>query len=289
MGKETTIQWCDSTVNPTGFQCDGCELWQPRKGIKICYAGRWAERIGGLGAFDQPIQLKPGRVAEAAKWSDLRGVVRNDKPWIPSIMPRLIFVGDMADTFSTGVPYEYLKNEVVQVIRSSKHIGLWLTKRPKLMAEFSTWIHAQFGCEWPDNLWAGTSVTTPERIFRIDQLYDVGNENTKRFVSFEPLLGQTDWTDLKRKLRNWKTTKLFHWAIIGGDSAPYPKPFDLAGASELIKILTDAGIEVFVKQLGAAPYHTPETVPGYFLPLKDKKGGDWNEWPSHFRIRNFPL
>jgi len=40
--KETKIEWCDSTVNPTDFQCCGCELWN--KNTRDCYAGRFAER-----------------------------------------------------------------------------------------------------------------------------------------------------------------------------------------------------------------------------------------------------
>ncbi|HEX3856533.1 MAG TPA: DUF5131 family protein [Verrucomicrobiae bacterium] len=306
MGKETNIQWCDSSVNPTGFQCDGCELWQPKAKVPVkkCYAGRWAERVGGIGAFDKPIELKPGRMAEAAKWKDLRGVERKDKPWIPAAMPRLVFIGDMADTFSTGVPFEYLKKEVVDVVRGWPHIGLWLTKRPNVMKQFSRWIFEQFGAEWPKNLWVGTSVTSPDKIHRIDQLYEVGDDSTKRFISFEPLLGETDFAELKRKLRNWQMAKLFDWAIIGGDSDPKPEAFDMIGAADLINILTEGGIEVFVKQFGKLPvcgnanvfdWHDEEMLAAYGegfasvrLMTRDPKGGDWSEWPKQFQRREFP-
>ena len=38
MSLHTPIEWCDSAVNPV-MGCDGCELWQPDKGIRHCYAG----------------------------------------------------------------------------------------------------------------------------------------------------------------------------------------------------------------------------------------------------------
>lgn len=38
MGRETKIEWCDSTLN-LQMGCDGCELWNPAAGVKHCYAG----------------------------------------------------------------------------------------------------------------------------------------------------------------------------------------------------------------------------------------------------------
>ena len=63
MGIKTDIEWCDSSVNPTE-NCDGCELWNTKAGIRKCYAGKLTERFQGRGAFDGPIVLKPGRMAE---------------------------------------------------------------------------------------------------------------------------------------------------------------------------------------------------------------------------------
>ena len=100
MSVKTKIQWCDGTVNPT-MGCDGCEIWSSQ--IKTCYAGILHTRFGGVTpgyspSFDE-VTLFPGRMAEAAGWSDLSGKTRKDKPWLNG-MPRLTFVSDMSDALS---------------------------------------------------------------------------------------------------------------------------------------------------------------------------------------------
>lgn len=47
MSANTTIQWCDSTVNPVQG-CDGCELWAANR--RSCYAGRIHSRFAGKSA-----------------------------------------------------------------------------------------------------------------------------------------------------------------------------------------------------------------------------------------------
>jgi len=303
MSKETIIQWCDSTVNPT-MGCDGCELWNGI--VKKCYAGKITERYGGHSSgypptFDE-VTMFPGRMAVAAKWSDLRGVERKDKPWIPKDYPRLVFISDMSDAMSRAVSFDYLKSEIIDVVARWPHIGLWLTKQPKRMAEFSKWLKDQ-GVNWPDNLWPGTSVTSPSKIHRIRELQFVGEPWTKRFVSFEPLLGRADFSALRRQLWEVEHTEfgkdaspshLIQWVILGGESGDEPGSCDLTGMEDLLNMLREADVSVFVKQLGAKPYIEGPTGLGqpdvYIHPVKlqDKKGGDWLEWPSQFRVREFP-
>ena len=161
MSQNTDIQWCDSTVNPT-MGCDGCELWNGD--TRVCYAGalhgRFAGRKGWAPRFEE-VTLFPGRIAEAARWSDLTGKPRHEKPWLDGY-PRLIFVSDMSDALSSTVLFQYLRDEIIVNVTSDpgvRHIWLWLTKRPRRMAEFSCWL-AQRGIDWPGNLWTGTSITT---------------------------------------------------------------------------------------------------------------------------------
>ncbi len=193
MSIKTKIQWCDSTCNPT-MGCDGCELWT--KSRKSCYAGSLHVRFGGVTpgyapSFEQ-VTLFPGRMAEAARWSDLIGKNRPDKPWLNGL-PRLIFVSDMSDALSAAVPFEYLAAEVIANVTSDlgrRHQWLWLTKRPERMAKFAQSLNHL----WPSNLWAGTSVTSQATANRIDGLMKVGDKDTIRFLSVEPQAESVDLT-----------------------------------------------------------------------------------------------
>src|SRR5690242_2116818 len=105
MGIATDIEWCDSTLN-LEMGCDGCELWNPKAGINICYAGQVTERWGGKrgwpDSFEEP-KLFLDRLEPALAWPDLTGKERPHKPWLDGL-PRLIFLNDMGDTFTESLP-----------------------------------------------------------------------------------------------------------------------------------------------------------------------------------------
>jgi protein gp37 len=191
MSIHTNIGWCDSTVNPT-TGCDGCEI------LKTCYARilhetRLAKSLPKLYAPKfLDVRAIRGRMAKAAAWSDLRNIVRDDKPWL-SGRPRHIFISDLSDALSIEVPYEFLSEEIISNVTSPpgrRHIWLWLTKKPARMVEFSRWLGIR-NIPWPANLWAGTSLTsqsTADR--RIRFLLQVPAR--VRFLSIEPMLGAID-------------------------------------------------------------------------------------------------
>lgn len=276
MGIKTKIQWCDSTVNPT-MGCEGCELWGPQ--TKNCYAGTLHARFGGITPGYAPsfeeVTLFPGRVEAAANWPDLLGQPRPDKPWLDR-MPRLIFVSDMGDSLSKVVTFDYLREEVIAGVTSeagARHRWLWLTKRPDRMAKFSDWL-CEREVRWPDNLWAGTSVTTQARTSRIGSLLRVGGESTVRFVSVEPQLGYID-------LEAWLPD--LDWVIQGGESGR-ARIFDIAWAAGLIGQCRRHGVPLFLKQLGAVIVSRGERVI-----LRDGHGGDWSEWPEWMKVRQLPM
>lgn len=86
------------------------------------------------------------------------------------------------------------------------------------------------------------------------------------------------------------------WVVVGGESGPKARPFDLAWGRSLVSQCNAASVPVFVKQLGARPERgvqvstIGEPLHGDFFPLRlrDKKGGDTNEWPEDLRVREFP-
>lgn len=138
-----------------------------------------------------------------------------------------------------------------------------------------------------------------------------------RFVSYEPALGPVDFTGLrsaghsgwidalgKREHRGpacFERDTGIDWLIVGGESGPGARPFDLAWARSTVEQCKAAGVPVFVKQLGARPFFRPdesiqvrpEIIPSVLgackeVLLRDRKGGDPEEWPEDIRVRQFP-
>jgi protein gp37 len=281
MGVSTLIQWADSTVNPTGG-CEGCELWIPTKGMRVCYAGGIVTRFGGSNpglprTFDELTRF-PGRMAEASGWTDLSGRPRRRKPWLDGER-RKIFVSDMSDALSDGFEFEYLRDEIVLNAASEagrRHDFMWLTKRPDRMARFSDWL-GERGIGWPNNLWAGTSLTSQASRSRVRSLRRVGNHATIRFLSVEP---QWEAIDLRGRLDG------ISWVIQGGESGSRPHAFDLGWAEDMLVLCRDTGVAYFLKQLGGYAVRGSERLE--FGDGHDNHAGDWDQWPVGLRVRQFP-
>jgi protein gp37 len=324
--KNTNIQWTHSTINPTSG-CDGCELYRrPPPHLTTleelrawllkqpCYAAQVHElRWAGSLAVTHPhlyakhfyeIRTIAGRMAKAAAWGPVKDDEAAEKPWFTT-RRRHIFVSDMSDALSRDVPFEFLKTEIIDVVSSEKgrrHVWQWLTKRPERMAEFDRWLEAQ-GVAWPENLWAGTSVTSQRTAdVRVPALVKV--RASVRFLSCEPLFGAVD-LEYPESLFPGGPSRCcnsqdcgcmgmptepplifgIHWVIVGGASGHEPAPFDLRWSESLINQCRDTGVACFVKQLGANPIGYNGT--GRFA-LKDSHGGDWAEWPDYLRVRQIP-
>lgn len=91
------------------------------------------------------------------------------------------------------------------------------------------------------------------------------------------------------------------WIIVGGESGPGARPFDVEWARSTVRQCKAAGVPVFVKQLGAWPLmrwiggpllNDGRSGSAYAdrcaLGIYDKKGGDPAEWPEDLRVREFP-
>jgi protein gp37 len=281
MSKNTGIEWVDDSVNPTSG-CDGCELWLPGQGGP-CYAGNFHEtRLAkSLPLLYDPdfsnVRLIPGRMAKASRCMDLAGRNRPNKPWLNGLA-RKIFVGDLGDIFSAAVPFDYLKQEIIDIALSKegcRHDYLLLTKQPQRLANFANWLISQ-GPVWPDNVWVGTSITGRASLPRIAHLAKVPARH--RYLSIEPLVNDPGLTAAH--------LSGIDWLIVGGESdqgALRARPFQLQWARDIITLGTQLHIAVFVKQLGSCP------VDGQPLVLKDRHGGDWDEWEANLRVRQMPF
>lgn len=177
---------------------------------------------------------------------------------------------------------------------------------------------------WPHpNVWLGVSVENQHFASRVTWLLDT--PAAVRFVSIEPQLGPVDLTNIEivaadgnrpRASLNALTghvagpddilpTKL-DWIIVGGESGPGARPFDLGWARAIVQQCKAAGVACFVKQLGAKPYEgelaeptgrfrtDPETgrrqieVTATAIRLRNRKGGDPQEWTADLNVREFP-
>ncbi|WP_020699566.1 DUF5131 family protein [Reyranella massiliensis] len=132
--------------------------------------------------------------------------------------------------------------------------------------------------KWPlPNVWLGVSVEDRARKPRIADLR--ATPAAIRFLSCEPLLeglGELDLTGI-------------HQVIIGGESGPRSRPFALEWARSIVGQCKASGVACFVKQLGAKPGDRPSPQSCHEpIKLKDRKGGDWSEWPEDLRVREFP-
>lgn len=78
MAKNTPIQWCDDTVNPTAG-CDGCELWNKKH--KSCYAGKITRMYAGTGSYPDSFDHVETRSRNRCEpsWAKARHVV--DRSW----------------------------------------------------------------------------------------------------------------------------------------------------------------------------------------------------------------
>ncbi len=256
MGKGTKIEWADDTVNGE-MGCDGCELWDPKNNIRICYSGTDTEqklskgpRKGWPPAFDQPTIFLE-RIAKAARWPDLTGTDRPNKPWLNG-QPRVIFFNDMGDTFTASLPLDWFASEL-PIMAASPHRWLILTKRPDRQRQFS--LHH----ELPPNVWAGTSVTSAQDQ-RLRSL--LRTRAAVRFISYEPILGPFDLSPYLGEL---------NWVIFGGVSGPDFKPMELEWLRAGVEQCRAASVPVFVKQDSA------------------RHAGQRGRIPDDLWVREFPL
>jgi protein gp37 len=139
------------------------------------------------------------------------------------------------------------------------------------------------------NVWLGVSVEDQRRADeRIPLLLDT--LATVRWISAEPLLSDVDLS------AHLDYSPSLNWVVVGGESGPDARVFDIGWARSIISQCKMAGVACFVKQLGARPHKWlrdhPKGLPACetFLPLclKDRKGGNPEEWPAELRVREYP-
>lgn len=156
----------------------------------------------------------------------------------------------------------------------------------------------------PPNVILGVSVEDqPTADERIPILLDI--PAAIRAVSYEPALGPVDfspwihtppgaWIEVEGEQVYDSSPGGLGWVIVGGESGPGARPFEVDWARAVVKLCKAATVPVFVKQLGAQPYIEDEAHPHDIvtwmrtLDIVDRKGSDPSEWPEDLRVRQWP-
>jgi protein gp37 len=294
MADKSGIQWTEATWNPIV----GCSVVSP--GCTNCYAMKQAARIERMGTAEHYKGLtkltKGGPV-----WTGEVRLVEHliDQP-LRWRRPRMIFVNSMSDLFHESVPEEWIKSIFDVMGKAHRHTFQVLTKRSKRMREILSRTKVFY-----QNVWLGVSAEDQTRADeRIPDL--LATPAAVRFVSAEPLLGPIGFRDIEGRLP-WMPERHDHfdalhpsqrqrldWVIVGGESGLGARAFLTEWGQRIVRDCRDTGVACFVKQLGSNPRERGDVIgdTGFqalpLMRLKDRKGGDPNEWPEDLRVRQMP-
>lgn len=275
MGKETGIEWADSTWNPIR----GCS--RVSEGCRNCYAEGIAARFSGRGhAYEGLATFKtigegtPEEHVEPRWTGEVRFIENHLRDPLKWKEPAKIFVNSMSDLFHPSVRDEWIADIFDVMARAPQHTYLILTKRPDRMRDvLKAWADPQVSSTfekahsqtWPPrNWWFGVSVedqeTADHRIIVLAQTIAA-----VRWVSYEPALGPVNWSAFKRFMA-------IDWLVAGGESGPRARPMNPQWAREARDICRQTGVPFFFKQWG-------EFLPG------DQSNSDLES--SHTRVGQF--
>jgi protein gp37 len=196
--------------------------------------------------------------------------------------PSRIFTCSLTDFFHEGI--DSFREEAWEIIRKCpQHTFQILTKRPERVKQC-------LPSDWGDgyaNVWLGTSVGSQASIERMVILSTLPAR--VKFLSLEPLHDEVKLDKALIYFEHIKTDfyvlPAYDWVIVGGESGfetgKYRyRPCKLEWIETIVDCCKRNHIPVFVKQMG--------TYLAKRLDMKDKHGGNIDEFPEHLKIREFP-
>jgi protein gp37 len=325
----TDIEWTDDVWN---FLV-GCSRVGPP--CDHCYAMRRAHRKmspqhHGLTILRPKDAARPG-VDWNGKINVVEAKILDPLRWRK---PQRVFVNSMSDLFHHNVPEEILDRAfAVMLATSLRESGITyqiLTKRPQRMLEYVTAkdlprriqrAARAAGIELLEavgiggrvehvglqhaNIHLGVSCGSQEDV---DAMLPIlrATPAAVRWMSYEPALGPIELRRnvlAERMLRWYKPMiDILDWIVVGGESGPGARPFDVAWARSVLDQARGSDCKVFVKQLGSRPHsgdehHGLEPVAGHkrkvwrfddgdhVHTVLEPSGGNMAEWPADLRVR----
>lgn len=259
MAETTGISWCDHTFNcwwgctKVSPACDNC--YAERDSIRYGHAiwGKDApRRFFGDKHWDAP--LKWNRDAEKA------GVRKR------------VFCASMSDVMEDRRDLDPWRSKLWNLIAKTPALDwLLLTKRPMNYRRMLPWGRDESG---PKNVWLGTTVESPEYLWRIGELTSA--PAVVHFLSVEPLTAAIP--ELRMYLDH------VEWLIAGGESGGKgvrPTPVDWF--RQIRDAATSRKIAFHFKQFGE--YNADLVRVGRKAAGCELDGREWKEFPQVANVR----
>ena len=289
MSDKTKIAWTEATWNPV----TGCS--KVSEGCRNCYAERVWPRLSAspgryFGREFGDVRIHPETLDIPLRWT----------------RPRQIFVASMADLFHQSVPDAFIDHVFSVMAQASRHTFQILTKRPERAKAFLS------GREILPNVWLGVSAEDQKTLNeRIPVL--LSTPAALRWVSIEPMIGPVTfrwakWQDEfkvdpktgQESMNHLDGLRRLDWLVVGGETGPKARSMNGGWVRILVGECREAGVPLFVKQLGTAYSDPLNGVAGAGLKispdainllsnrLSDRSGADSGEWPEDLRVREYP-
>ncbi|MCT7971148.1 DUF5131 family protein [Laspinema olomoucense] len=315
----TKIQWTDETWNILV----GCSRVPGSPGCQNCYAAEAAksprlqqfEQYQKVRSWNGTVEFVESQLIKPLKWKKPKRIFvcsmsdifhKNvETAWIDKIFAVMAIASQHSFQVLTKRP-----ERMLQYLSDNQ--------TPDRIEEAGYEFSHNMEFDWPlPNVWIGTSVENQEMADkRIPYLLQTPAKI--RFLSCEPLLGPLDlgnhlvceycqgngrqlkvihwhkggvagYVDCPQCGNNLWNNKI-NWVIVGGESGHNARPCRVEWIKSIVTQCQDAHIASFVKQLGAKPYLGCEDyLPGInTINLRDRKGGNPDEWPDELKIQQFP-
>lgn len=304
----STIEWTEHTLN--AFV--GCR--RVSEGCTNCYAERQVHR--GMSPQHRGLTVMG---ANGPRWNGAVNYVpsRFDE-MLRTKGPAMWFINSLSDLFFEPVPFTTIAALLgMMAVAHEKHghVAQILTKRPERAVEFFAWLRNEYedpravfqsAMGWfvggaPDELKVKSKAwdRAVEEVLDVDEPFPfwlgVTTENQEtaderiplllqcpaavRWVSAEPLLGPL-------RLSTYGTGTLLNWVVVGGESGPGARIFDVAHGRAIVEQCRLADVPVFFKQVGSNAIDSDYGL--HPLTSTTRKGGALEDLPEDLRVREFP-
>jgi protein gp37 len=324
----TNIEWCDETWNPLrgcSRVSEGCRNCYAEK-VAARFAGEGFAYEGLIrnGRWNGEVRLVEDKLAEPLRWRKPRRIFVNSMSDLfhenvdDETVARIFAVMYTAH-WHTFIVLTKRPERMQRLLTSVKFwmrmLGVGFEERPLR--------HEPLPALCVPNVYLGVSVENQETANeRIPPLLQT--PAAVRFLSVEPLLDEVEIFALDGPIDVVQgAPSPLDWVIVGGESGPGARPCNVAWIRSVVEQCAQVGAACFVKQMGSQPRgwcswphhhgHPPTwldkegcSVELFGRPaddlchaaddswwpcdprLRDRKGGDMNEWPEDLRVREFP-